>query len=51
MGTPQGTLNWCTLFSGPIMAKVTTRLSDKEIKAAKPKEKEYILSDGEGLRL
>lgn len=33
------------------MAKVTTRLSDKEIKAAKSKEKEYILSDGEGLRL
>ncbi|HIF9097322.1 TPA: integrase domain-containing protein [Photobacterium damselae] len=33
------------------MAKVTTRLSDKEIKAAKPKDKEYILSDGDGLRL
>ena len=33
------------------MAKVTTRLSDKEIKSAKPKEKEYILSDGDGLRL
>ncbi|WP_375752894.1 integrase domain-containing protein [Vibrio sp. HN007] len=33
------------------MAKTTTRLSDKEIKSAKPKEKEYILSDGDGLRL
>ncbi|MCQ1059965.1 integrase domain-containing protein [Photobacterium sp. ZSDE20] len=33
------------------MAKVTTRLSDKEIKSAKPKMKEYILSDGDGLRL
>ncbi|HDY7733552.1 TPA: tyrosine-type recombinase/integrase [Vibrio vulnificus] len=33
------------------MAKVTTRLSDKEIKSAKPKEKEFILSDGDGLRL
>lgn len=33
------------------MAKITTRLSDKEIKSAKPKEKEYILSDGDGLRL
>ena len=33
------------------MAKVTTRLSDKEIKSARPKEKEYILSDGDGLRL
>lgn len=33
------------------MAKATTRLTDKEIKSAKPKEKEYILSDGDGLRL
>jgi len=33
------------------MAKTTTRLSDKEIKAAKPNEKEYILFDGDGLRL
>ncbi|CDU07367.1 Phage integrase [Vibrio coralliirubri] len=33
------------------MAKPTTRLTDKEIKSAKPKEKEYILSDGDGLRL
>ena len=33
------------------MAKVTTRLSDKEIKSAKPSEKEYNLFDGDGLRL
>lgn len=33
------------------MARTTTRLTDKEIKAAKPKEKEYALSDGDGLRL
>ena len=32
------------------MARTTTRLTDKEIKAAKPKEKEYTLSDGDGLR-
>ncbi|OEE82580.1 integrase [Enterovibrio norvegicus FF-162] len=33
------------------MAKVTTKLTDKEIKAAKPREKEYVLFDGDGLRL
>ncbi|MGL5727195.1 MAG: integrase domain-containing protein [Plesiomonas sp.] len=33
------------------MAKVTTRLSDTQIKAAKPKDKEYVLSDGDGLRI
>ncbi|MBL4283169.1 integrase domain-containing protein [Vibrio fluvialis] len=33
------------------MARTTTRLADKEVKAAKPKEKEYALSDGDGLRL
>ncbi|MGL5665684.1 MAG: integrase domain-containing protein [Shewanella sp.] len=33
------------------MAKVTTRLSDTQIKAAKPKDKEYVLSDGNGLRI
>lgn len=33
------------------MARITTKLNDKEIKAAKSKEKEYILSDGDGLRL
>ncbi|MCF7354229.1 integrase domain-containing protein [Vibrio sp. CK2-1] len=33
------------------MAKITTRLSDKEIKAAKPESKEYNLFDGDGLRL
>lgn len=41
----------CTLAGGPIMAIITTKLTDKEIKSAKPKDKEYILSDGEGLRL
>ncbi|MEZ8192072.1 integrase domain-containing protein [Vibrio sp. 1F279] len=33
------------------MAKTTTRLSDKEIKASKPGDKEYNLFDGDGLRL
>ncbi len=33
------------------MAKITTRLTDKEIKASKPGDKEYNLFDGEGLRL
>ncbi|GAB7218312.1 integrase domain-containing protein [Vibrio comitans] len=33
------------------MAKVITRLTDKEIKAAKAEEKEYNLFDGDGLRL
>lgn len=33
------------------MAKTTTRLTDKEIKASKPQEKEYNLFDGDGLRL
>ncbi|ELB2253936.1 tyrosine-type recombinase/integrase [Vibrio parahaemolyticus] len=33
------------------MAKITTRLTDKDIKSAKPKEKEYNLFDGDGLRL
>ncbi|HCH4196866.1 TPA: tyrosine-type recombinase/integrase [Vibrio parahaemolyticus] len=33
------------------MAKTTTRLTDKEIKTAKPQEKEYNLFDGDGLRL
>lgn len=33
------------------MAKVTTRLTDKEIKSAKPSDKEYNLFDGDGLRL
>ncbi|WP_318517624.1 integrase domain-containing protein [Photobacterium leiognathi] len=33
------------------MAKVTTRLTDKEIKSAKPRDKEYYLFDGGGLRL
>jgi hypothetical protein len=38
-------------YGVPIMARTTTRLTDKEVKAAKPKEKEYALSDGDGLRL
>ena len=33
------------------MARITKPLSDKEIKAAKPKEKEYKLFDGDGLFL
>ena len=33
------------------MAKVTTRLTDKEIKSAKAADKEYNLFDGGGLRL
>ncbi len=33
------------------MAKITTPLSDKEVKAAKPKEKMYKLFDGGGLYL
>ncbi len=33
------------------MAKITTPMSDKEIKAAKPKEKIYKLFDGGGLYL
>ncbi|KIF52742.1 integrase domain-containing protein [Vibrio owensii] len=33
------------------MAKTTSRLTDKEIKAAKQQEKEYNLFDGDGLRL
>jgi integrase len=33
------------------MPKTTTKLSDNEVKNAKPKEKDYVLSDGEGLQL
>ncbi|ABI39848.1 phage integrase family protein [Shewanella sp. MR-4] len=33
------------------MAIITTRLTDKEIKTAKPRDKEYNLFDGDGLRL
>lgn len=33
------------------MAKITTRLTDKDIKSAKPRDKEYNLFDGDGLRL
>ena len=33
------------------MARITTQLSDSQIKNAKPKEKEYNLNDGDGLAL
>ncbi|MGR5118475.1 integrase domain-containing protein [Vibrio astriarenae] len=33
------------------MAKVVKPLSDREIKSAKPKEKDFVLSDGGGLQL
>lgn len=33
------------------MARKTAPLSDTEIKNAKPKEKQYTLGDGQGLRL
>ena len=32
------------------MARKTTRLTDKELKASKPKDKDYVLSDGDGLQ-
>jgi len=33
------------------MGAQATRLSDVKVKAAKPKEKEYILTDGNGLQM
>nr|WP_276201970.1 integrase arm-type DNA-binding domain-containing protein [Salinivibrio socompensis] len=33
------------------MAKIIAKLTDKKIKAATPEEKEYLLYDGDGLRL
>lgn len=33
------------------MGAQTTRLSDLKVKAAKPKEKDYILTDGNGLQM
>jgi hypothetical protein len=33
------------------MAKITTPLTDKQIKAAKPLAKDYVLTDGNGLQL
>lgn len=33
------------------MAKITTPLTDKQIKAAKPIAKDYVLTDGNGLQL
>ena len=51
MGTLEGTLIQISKFGVPIMAIITTRLTDKEIKASKPNDKEYNLFDGDGLRL
>ncbi|GGU58253.1 hypothetical protein GCM10009504_13940 [Pseudomonas laurentiana] len=34
----------------PMCAQVT-RLSDLKVKAAKPQEKDYVLSDGDGLQI
>lgn len=33
------------------MAKATHPLNDKQIKAAKPLDKDYVLSDGNGLQM
>ena len=33
------------------MGAQATRLSDVKVKAAKPKEKDYILTDGNGLQM
>ncbi len=33
------------------MGAQATRLSDVKVKAAKPKEKDYILTDGDGLQM
>ncbi|WP_435236548.1 integrase arm-type DNA-binding domain-containing protein [Psychromonas sp. PT13] len=33
------------------MAKTVTPLNNTQVKQAKPKEKEYTLSDGDGLQL
>lgn len=35
----------------PFMGAQATRLSDLKVKAAKPKEKDYTLTDGNGLQL
>ena len=34
-----------------LMCAQTTRLSDRQLKAVKPKDKDYVLSDGDGLQL
>ncbi|MCF5048952.1 DUF4102 domain-containing protein, partial [Pseudomonas simiae] len=33
------------------MCAQATRLSDRQLKAIKPKDKDYVLSDGDGLQL
>lgn len=33
------------------MCAQTTRLSDRQLKAVKPKDKDYVLTDGDGLQL
>jgi hypothetical protein len=33
------------------MCAQTTRLSDRQLKAVKPKDKDYVLTDGNGLQL
>lgn len=33
------------------MCAQATRLSDRQLKAVKPKDKDYVLSDGDGLQL
>ncbi|WP_342672136.1 integrase arm-type DNA-binding domain-containing protein, partial [Pseudomonas aeruginosa] len=33
------------------MCAQATRLSDLKVKAAKPQEKDYVLSDGDGLQM
>ncbi|MGK0270710.1 MAG: integrase [Cocleimonas sp.] len=44
-------LPFLVLLKGVSMARKVTPLSDTEIKSAKPKDKEYNLSDGDGLIL
>jgi hypothetical protein len=34
-----------------LMCAQSTRLSDRQLKAVKPKDKEYVVSDGDGLQL
>ena len=34
-----------------LMCAQATRLSDRQLKAVKPKDKDYVLSDGDGLQL
>ena len=33
------------------MPAQATRLSDRQLKAVKPKDKDYVLTDGDGLQL